>query len=299
MNKVILLACLISLSACSSNPISGKEDINAAARYCDKEIEPTASAPNKNPALKHAASIDAMAKMYWDPLGHLYTTYKVAREIHISAPRAFRLAYYSQYPDIDPHFDAVAVGVKYALWPPQHEWKTGVLGKLHSLHNGDKLQVEKRREQLEELAKQSLMDESQDAISGLLIHALGDSYAHTKNNFGADNEEAYGSFIGHAHMNLFGKSPDDFCAGRATDKYVAYLAALRRVFGSTEQTSREQVLQTCKAGLADFYGPVVDWNRIPPDEENPVVKYGDCMNKHARPLTKLEVKSVIDSVGAE
>ena len=43
----------------------------------------------------------------------------------------------------------------------------------------------------------ALQSDKFDWISGILMHALADTFAHTKQGYSIENEEAYGCYWGH------------------------------------------------------------------------------------------------------
>jgi len=146
--------------------------------------------------------------------GHFYTTYLVARAAGYSQAAAYKLAYYSQYPDEDSKFDAI--GSK----------RLDVQYYLHSLRGNDPTKL---REYLECLLKSGKFTEEE---KGLLVHALGDTYAHaypeiarrpgrSGQPYATGNEVLYSPGLGHA---LAGHTPDYI--GNNPAKYGRYVDQL-------------------------------------------------------------------------
>ncbi len=100
------------------------------------------------------------------PAGHYYTTYLVARAAGISPGQAFRLAYWSQYPDLDPNYDAIKAPLK-DLYDVQEF--------LHSLTGGDAVKL---RKYLDCLIKSGSLSPGEINELGVLIHPRGDASAH-------------------------------------------------------------------------------------------------------------------------
>ena len=110
--------------------------------------------------------------------GHFNTTIKILEIAGYPTHRIDKIAYYSQYPDIDKNYSAVHVGAKYILLPWKWRWRNNVLDRLHSLHGGSRNQVVARRNRLRSLLKDYILQHEFDWMSGILIHAFADAYAH-------------------------------------------------------------------------------------------------------------------------
>lgn len=152
--------------------------------------------------------------------GHLYTTYIVAMRAGLPRPRALELAWGSQVPDANRRFTAVNAAWT-ALWDKH---KQQIMTTLHSLHGGGPAQVAKRRDDLDALVRVALEQGEPDWRVGLIIHAYGDSYAHTYIN--GDEEHAYGWPLGHAED---GHAPDKIAL--AGPKYLTYVGRLYKALG--------------------------------------------------------------------
>ena len=173
--------------------------------------------------------------------GHLYTTFVVARLAGWTVPRALELAWGSQVPDANRKFTAVSAAWD-ALW---NKHSRALMEVLHSLHGGKAAAVRKRRADLKSLVAKCVAAGIDDAKVGLIVHAFGDSYAHTQGK--GDDEKAFGVPVGHGHE---GHVPDKI--GEFPDKYLAYIDALYRSLGGTGDP--QQVLARARQIVADNAG---------------------------------------------
>lgn len=190
---------------------------------------------------------------FYDENGHKYTTYLVAKMAGISDTNAYILTYYSQYPDLDRRYDAVSVSLKFTGVPWKWGWRSDITEELHSLHGGNNASVQFRRQLLAKLIQQKLKDPTVENLkeAGLLIHAFGDSFAHTKGEFNGGKEKAYGQLVGH----LFdGHKPDDFWRAENFPKYQAYVSTLYHTLQPEHNPTGEDELKTYLNGLAAYVG---------------------------------------------
>lgn len=246
-----------------------------------------------------------MANCYTPPFvedGHLYTTLSIADLAGLPDERQLVIAYFSQYPDLDTDYEAVPVSIKYLPLPHKWRWRNDITGKLHSLHGGEKAQIDTRREEIRTALSEVLMDPSKDWVAGLLIHAFADSYAHTKNNFGSVDEQAYGVWIGHAMPSLFGASPDKIKDPQNEPKYLAYIKDLYGVLSNNSTESDEfQEFYSLVDGLEcrgnqcpNFHAVYLGESDSAPSR---IDKFQSCMNRNMRQLTVEEVQSVLNFLG--
>ncbi len=140
--------------------------------------------------------------------GHLNTTYKIA-SIAGRMHEAKALAYFSQYPDEDKNFDAITNAIKNKIPLLNDELSQAIVKKLHSLHGGGQDVIMARRKSLELAIKKNLESSNTIWKSGLLIHAYGDTFAHTNGKFGSNEEVAYGPKSGHLFHSIFEDNPDN------------------------------------------------------------------------------------------
>ncbi|WP_395746281.1 RHS repeat-associated core domain-containing protein [Prosthecobacter sp.] len=188
--------------------------------------------------------------------GHYYTTYMVAVAAGWSKSDAYDLAYHSQMPDETPEltaFDSV--------------WKTGAKilrgdsqlrrnqQHLHSLTGGKgRGAVAERRAQLKGLASTKGLSIE---MRGLIVHAFGDSFAHTRtrgvevqNDRSTNQDAAYGRPFGHAgagHLpDLISARPELF------NSYVDNLAeALSKANGTKINSAKLNAIKNLAISQAE------------------------------------------------
>ncbi len=130
----------------------------------------------------------------WVKEGHGHLVSIAATYAGFDPSTAKQLALYTQAPDSEGlSFSAPAD----AVWGVFRPWyRNRVMNVLHSLHGGDHQQVLARRKNLAALVHRYVQAPDQPVWKvGFLLHALGDSYAHTYLEDG--QLKAYGSVIGH------------------------------------------------------------------------------------------------------
>ena len=152
--------------------------------------------------------------------GHLYTTYIAAALAGIRAAGAAELAWGSQFPDSKRRFTGVSAAWN-SLWS-QHA--QGMMKTLHSFHGGDAQAVRKRRDDLKALVATGIAQGEPDWKVGLIIHAFGDSYAHTYGEHG--KEVAYET---PGEQGPDGHTPDQI--GNFPQKYLEYVGNLYEALG--------------------------------------------------------------------
>ena len=276
-----MVGAMLLFFGCSSNPIVGSYEPTDAAESCIAEIGPPFTSD-----------------------GHLYTTLTITELAGFPYERQLAIAYFSQYPDLDLDYEAVPVALKYSLLPHKWKWRNDIMGKLHSLHGGGLSAINERRGLIRKALSKSIVDPAQDWKSGLLIHAFGDAYAHTKNDFNSDDERAYGVLIGHAVPTLLGNSPDRIKSHQNEPKYLVYINELYQSL-SMDTSNDDKFMDflrfvdalecpgnKCPNFHALYHGDVDIGNAQ-------VNKFQTCMNKNMRQLTIAEVQSVMDSIVAD
>lgn len=277
MKYSLLVIFILSyfISGCSSNPVIGSKEPLEAAQFCTEQVP--------EPFL---------------PDGHLYTTLSLTDIAEYDDLRKMTITYYSQYPDIDPDFEAVPVSFKYLFIPWKWDWRNDITGTLHSLHGGDRKAIDQRRENIQSALSQSLEDPNLDWLSGLIIHAYGDSYAHTKNEFNSENEKAYNVWIGHAIPTIFGSSPDDIKKENNEPKYLGYISSLYRTIKLNDGHD-ERFIEfknfvdklDCEGGECPNFHALFTSN-----EENRIDKFTSCMNENSRPLKVSEINLAMSMI---
>lgn len=232
--KFGMLLILITVSACSNNTYW--VDLEKKKYKCEDEKTTTKGIDFKR-------------------TGHLNTVHLVAEYAGLSEEISKQLAFYTQVPDDKPlPYSAPLVGVWGVFdWSYRHD----VMAILHSLHGGNDGAVLKRRDMLKQLIEESL-NINENWKTGFLIHALGDSYAHVKNDDG--QLEAYGELFGHAFD--FSNSPDIISADNNVEHYVSYVNALFNALDSG-QGNREMLnifigdIRKASEGLEDDVTQVI------------------------------------------
>lgn len=171
--------------------------------------------------------------------GHQDTVFIVAIMAGRPALEAASLSFYAQAPDdVSLRFEADSVSVwgSFGFWGYRHR----INAILHSLHGGDRSETNFRRQRLGDLF-QSLDKSDPDYAwkSGFLLHAYGDSFAHT-NAEGASYGELYGHlFDGHA--------PD--IVGNRPELYIDYVTSLYTLLdeGAGRSEERDEYLTGIRA----------------------------------------------------
>ncbi|MCG7985335.1 MAG: hypothetical protein JAY90_21645 [Candidatus Thiodiazotropha lotti] len=244
-----------------------------------------------------ASEIDKLKRVYpeqspkirYERTGHQYTTYIVARKAGHSRERSREFAFFSQYPDDEKQFSAV--GVFFNIFDLNQRKR--IMSTLHSLHDGKHSAVLKRRQDIQQLISDGVRSGNlTDPQIGLMIHALGDSYAHTTGNLDDGDLEAFGYVLGHL---FHGTKPDIITYN--PKKYRLYACALYDALNGKGD---------CAHQLEDLYALIdelkVSRNTALPEFETlaNASKYDFDKDKYEKiwdrgdpPLEKLEVDSAL------
>jgi hypothetical protein len=236
--------------------------------------------------------------------GHLYTTYSIAKIAGYTDQRLLTLTYYSQYPDVDEEYDAAKGSVRYFFVPWYWAWHNKINGILHSLHGGDQSTIDQRRTAIKTALATSIKDPDQDWLSGLLIHAYGDAYVHTRGEYGSGHEKAYGVWFGHAWENMIGSTPDGIKNSVTEPKYLAYVNELYHTLSVQSVPSlpnlrlleefKEKVKQmSCGPGECPILQAVP--NSDSAANMDRIANFADCMKK-ARRLKPSEVEVAMSRI---
>ena len=278
---IFLVGMMSFLMGCTGNPITGSKEPVKAIKYCIAQLPPI------------------NIKFLQD--GHLFTTLSITAIAGYPENRQLAISYYSQYPDIDPDYEATPVAIKYLLLPWKWEWRNDITGVLHSLHGGNRQAIDSRRETIKAELSKTLKDDKLDWLSGLIIHAYADSYAHTKNVFNSKEEQAYNVWLGHAIPSLFGNSPDNIKNELNEPKYLGYVDALYTTIktNSADDRSFKNFLKfvdelDCQNGLCEDFHAL--YNNENPSSNSRINRFKKCMNTHSRPLSKNEVQRFINMI---
>lgn len=274
--RVLLLSALIGLTiGCASNPIAGNLSLQEAKDKCTDS--------NK-----------------YESSGHLMTTFSVLQKQGFDDYRAAMIAFYSQYPDLDHDYDAVKVAIKYsaAFW--DWGWKSDVMSGLHSLHGGGESSINKRRENIKNALKTTLRSEELDWLSGLLIHAYGDAYAHVTKSLYTGKEVAYGGVVGHLWPSIFSgiglaTDPDDITGSKYnTFRYAQYINDFNKLFdqsliGGPDQPMLTDLIETCEPEECLSYHTDLNKNEF-------VRVFTICMTSEVRKLTRDEILTAVSLI---
>lgn len=199
----------------------------------------------------------------WDEAGHFYTVYMVAIAAGRPVNEAYHLAYFAQYPDELRRYDAVwtagadvgsdvllsatgpvgrgAVAAQKMLYD---SWGKRINERLHSLHGGDPIARQC-------CLRGMLQDPSLKLWErGMLMHAFGDSFAHTYEDNG--KRVAYGYPLGHAWDSLFGTDPD--VIANNSQMYQNYVNQLYVALGGAKNGKKhllQQIIDTANTTGTD------------------------------------------------
>jgi len=285
MNKSHGLLLILCLTFCAcANPIVGTLERNQAIKICTEKAKDIG---------------DLGTEFIQD--GHLYTTLAIADIVQLPKERQLVLSYYTQYPDIDPDYGATPVAIKYLFLPWKYRWRNSITGKLHSLHGGDYSHIQQRRKNIGESLNETIKDPSLDWLSGLIIHAYGDAYAHTKFEYASEFERAYNVWLGHAWATLMRKSPDDIKRNAVTEeKYLRYIQDFythMKPDGTSDHDFKQfkkfvEDYQCTGGSCPNFHAKYT--NQDP--SNNKIDFFRDCMNNTSQPLSPQEVSQAFGKI---
>jgi len=173
--------------------------------------------------------VDLLGKYQLDI--HFYATYVMAMQNGMSDQAAYETAYYAQYPDQNSTFDAIPAGINlvedrlFFRKRAEAQFDLDIQRIIHSLHGGNADQVKAWKECIGKMVH----TEPNGWRRGFLIHTLGDSFSHVK-----DDGSAYKTPEGHLWEST---NPDvpQLRPGVLTD----YLTSLNQALGG--QASQAQI----------------------------------------------------------
>lgn len=273
--------------------------IGGAAQPLGFDNEPKA-APNSLSPTK--ASEDCIGSLWnrldgqmFNIVGHAETTYVISVLAGQDIVNTHELTYFSQYPDANKELDAIVNAVKNKIPSESNKFTQDIVTKLHSLHGGDSEKIKQRRTEVENGIKNNLKKTDDVWKAGLLIHTLGDTYAHTYKKFWTNDEVAYGPATGHLGDSIFGEDPDSVTSPKTKVKYLAYIDNLFAILKTDKadvkrfKDFKTKVKNTkCKDDIC-FSNEVLEFN-------NKMDRYDRCMNKFMTPLTRPQVQEVMDQI---
>ena len=228
---------------------------------------------------------------YTAPFGkevHSYATYEIINMSNYSKRRKLLITYYSQYPDIEKSYAATYSSLSTIIKPWIIKQTCRNNSALHALHNGDYIKINKRRKNINSILQYTLRFDDLDWMSGILLHALADSYAHTKGEYGSKNEKAYNCITGHFYDNFVGKSPDNLKKNKyAKKKFNKYIDNLCDLF-NIDKMSPNVIKLKNNMNYEFHYTPSKDRNTL-----DLIDKFTNCMNTLARPIERHEMNMII------
>lgn len=153
--------------------------------------------------------------LVWHDDGHGDAVFELALDAEYDKETALQLRNASLLPDHNCQLQATWVafaGVTH--W----RWRQAVMASLHSLHGMDAGGVAYRQTVLARLAGEALAI-GDHLMAGLVLHALGDAFAHVR-----PDGSAYGPLVGHLFA---GTAPDRIADNE--DKFVRYMTTMHAV----------------------------------------------------------------------
>lgn len=277
MIKKILITSLGALLAC----------VGSATYAKNQSLTP-------NEAISHCLS-QPDEKLFALP-GHLATTYVIAYIAGQGISNTLILAYFSQYPDENKQLDAIVNAIKNKTPLTKDKYTQDAVTKLHSLHGGNLNAIKLRRDSIYNAISSNLKQSNNFWKAGVLIHAYGDAFAHTK-NFGSESEVAYGPTIGHLIHSIIGEDPDQITYKENKQKYLAYVDKLYALLETKNanpkelQDFKESVIQNKCTNDKCFMDEVLtDFHSIRMN------RFTYCMNNNMKPLSKKQVQEIMDQI---
>ena len=176
--------------------------------------------------VNRASGIDCLGK--YDEWVHYYLMYLLMREYGYDESAAKTMAEGSQYPDGESLWASLFLVQFDAMYIPNLiTFQTKYQETLHNLNGLGVGKLEKYqcciREAINSITKGENLKEMDYFKVGVLVHALGDTYAHFKLVKGSDGK-SYGPMIGHFED---GKKPDD--PHNNIERFRKYLQELERL----------------------------------------------------------------------
>jgi len=221
--------------------------------------------------------------------GHQWLALRIAMAATHDYRLSHGIAYYAQYPDIDTSYEAIGRSLNII----DLGWRKSIMDDLHSLHGGNAQAIQRRRSRLSEGVTYWYNSEDRQLWQvGLMVHALGDSYAHTKGKLNSPTEKAYGIPLGHAADSLFSRDPDTI--KNQKPKAIEYANKLYfALTGTSDNTTSEfdaiiYEINNCNDDSCDFMRGFYRAQKGEKSVEQMGV-FTDCMNRNAKKLTKDQV----------
>lgn len=234
---------------------------------------------------------------YFEIFGHSNTTYKVSNLAGLSKADVFTLSYFSQYPDEDKTLDAIVNSIKNKIPFVSNQFTNDAVRKLHSLHGGDLTAINDRRRSLEVAIKTNLQKPKDVWKAGLLIHAYGDTFAHTKGGYASSDEKAFGPAVGHLFHSILGENPDQVTKDINKVKYLAYVNSLFNLLRVEDARINDfdQFINIVKNTTCTDDN-CLKFEVLKMKDFKQILKFDSCMNANMKRLSKEEVQEVMDQI---
>jgi RHS repeat-associated protein len=193
---------------------------------------------------------------YFNESGHFYSVYIAAIAAGKPESEAYTLAYYAQYPDQVDLLDALAnsYGPKGPI--VKEAWGQAIKKYLHSLHGGNEALVLAWRKCLEKGLTSGWFS---DKEKGLLLHAYGDSFAHSwidKNG----KWHGYQTKQGHLFTTRGGHSPD--IIAMHPQNHETYASNMFSIFGGKNRSDLDAYFKFINTDLVPAAGVIDRQNEL-------------------------------------
>jgi hypothetical protein len=271
VNGLLILSALIQTNALSA-PTEAEDCPVLKCNVCLGQSQDSGD----DMALSKTSSYTESGPFY-NTGGHYSSAYVIAIAAGMTESEADELTYWTEYPDRDGRYDAIKGMLSWDLGHSVQVW-------LHSLRGGDAAPV---RASLENLLSQKM---GKPWAWGLLVHALGDSYAHSylvesNDSTEQQHDELYSWPFGHAFA---GHEPDVIANHK--QKYKTYLEALYRALQQPDRKPRQ-----CLLDRLESFVDCQEW-----DAKTDEVGALNCFSSHQklpkRPLPFLDLTLSPESV---
>ncbi len=212
--------------------------------------------------------------LYIDPTGqyaeagHYYTTYYVALRAGYSDVEAQQLAFYSQVQDEADELDAIATqsdmiwSALAVLAPSPYATLPEMIAKRDATQRSGHA-LTGRLGSMETANTVRAIEKAGDDIitTGILIHRLGDSFAHRRVNVSTLDAPMYPTGFGHTEDTVADWNPD--LIQNRPDRYLAYVQTLTRTLAAKQGKTQEQI-EDLVASVSKDLSPVARITKLVP-----------------------------------
>ena len=205
--------------------------------------------------------------------GHYYTTFYVALKSGMNEAQAKQLAFLSQLPDEADEFDAIGVqaeagldsllraslplaAINLPINRKNADRRDLIQPILHALNGGS------GQEETEITLSAMYAARDDVVVTGLLIHRLGDTYAHRNVNNANTDADLYSKGLGQA---ADGRSPDVIQSH--PDRYLAYAQKLAQFTGVRQGMDPKQVA-AFESEVVKALTPVAGISKLTEEEQS-------------------------------